>query len=168
MYLYRRGLASFLRFTAHAQLAACPPLLHHSLLSQSQHNFLHTCFVSLSGQNGDYCGRKCLQLIGCPPVPFFFFTCCCSMNTNQPILQTRLCADSVLYPYDIVITLEHMVKIHFCIHQTSVFFRLVGHDTALLKSDVCKMSSVSPRSFQSCCAKRCFHRHLRGSGAPRQ
>lgn len=57
-----RGLASFHGCTAHAQLAACRPLLHHNRLRHSQRNFLHTCFISLSGQNNDvlYCGRECV------------------------------------------------------------------------------------------------------------
>lgn len=94
--IYGRGLASFHRCTAHAQLAACLPLLHHSHLQHSQYNFLYTCFISLSRQSNDvhYCGRKCLSLIGCHPL--VLFTCRCSLNTKQPLLhlmlyQTCLC-----------------------------------------------------------------------------
>lgn len=44
-------LSSFHRCTAHAQLAARLPLLHHSPLQCSQHHFLYLCCSSLSVQS---------------------------------------------------------------------------------------------------------------------
>lgn len=108
LFIYGRGLASTNGCTAHAQLALCLSLLHHSLLPHSQYNFLHTCFMSLCLNRIIMCvtvAVNAFSWLDVTPSAFYLLLLLeyQAAPLNLMLQQTYLCMPiSLLYKYHIV------------------------------------------------------------------